>query len=162
MVVSNTSPLVYFAALGDFQLLQILFEEITIPRAVFQEVVVAGASFPAAQLVQDALGTWISIEEVTNRLEADQLREGGLDSGESEVIVLAQELRADALLMDDSDGVRSAVAGGANVIRTPGIYRLAKEKRLIPEVGPKLDELRAAGYWLREEHYRMILRGVGE
>jgi predicted nucleic acid-binding protein len=64
--------------------------------------------------------------------------------------------------MDDGDGVRAATAGGANVIRTPGIYRMAKDKHLIPAVGPKLDSLRKAGFWLRDEHYRTILRSVGE
>jgi predicted nucleic acid-binding protein len=66
------------------------------------------------------------------------------------------------LLMDDSDGIRSAAAAGANVIRTPGVYRMAKDRHLIPAVGPKLDDLRKAGFWLRDEHYRMILRSVGE
>ena len=76
--------------------------------------------------------------------------------------MLAAELRSQALLMDDGDGVRAATAGGANVIRTPGIYRMAKDKHLIPAVGPKLDSLRKAGFWLRDEHYRTILRSVGE
>ena len=76
--------------------------------------------------------------------------------------MLASELSSFALLMDDSDGVRTATARGANVIRTPGIYRMAKDRHLIPAVGPKLDALRKAGFWLPDEHYRMILRSVGE
>ena len=64
--------------------------------------------------------------------------------------------------MDDGDGIRAAAAAGANVIRTPGVYRLAKQRRVIAAVRPKLDELRKAGFWLRDEHYRMILEGVGE
>ena len=59
--------------------------------------------------------------------------------------------------MDDSDGVKFAAAAGANVIRTPGIYRLAKERGFVRAVRPKLDNLRKAGFWLRDEHYRMIL-----
>jgi predicted nucleic acid-binding protein len=66
------------------------------------------------------------------------------------------------LLIDDGDGIRSASAAGINVIRTPGIYRLAKERRLIPAVRLKLDDLRCAGFWLRDEHYRMILKSLGE
>jgi predicted nucleic acid-binding protein len=64
--------------------------------------------------------------------------------------------------MDDRDGIQVAAASGVNVIRTPGIYRLAKERRLIPAVRPKLDQLRRAGFWLRDEHYRAILAGIGE
>jgi predicted nucleic acid-binding protein len=82
--------------------------------------------------------------------------------GESEAIVLAAELASEALLMDDSDGVKFAAAAGANVIRTPGIYRLAKERGFVRAVRPKLDNLRKAAFWLRDEHYRMILENAGE
>jgi predicted nucleic acid-binding protein len=64
--------------------------------------------------------------------------------------------------MDDSDGIRFAVAATANVIRTPGIYRMAKQRGLLMAVRPKIDDLRSAGFWLRDEHYRMILESVGE
>ena len=43
-----------------------------------------------------------------------------------------------------------------------GIYRMAKDRHLIRAAGPKLDGLRRAGFWLREDHYRMIPRSVGE
>jgi hypothetical protein len=43
LVVSNTSPLVYLAALGDFTLLHELFSEIVIPRAVYHEIAIGGA-----------------------------------------------------------------------------------------------------------------------
>jgi hypothetical protein len=85
-----------------------------------------------------------------------------LHPGESEAIILATELHSQALLMDDSDGTRVAATRGINVIRTPGIYRLAKGRHLIPAVGPKLDSLRSAGFWLRDEHFRVILRSLGE
>jgi predicted nucleic acid-binding protein len=39
---------------------------------------------------------------------------------------------------------------------------MAKDRHLIPAVGPKLDGLRKAGFWLRDEHYRTILRSLGE
>ena len=89
-------------------------------------------------------------------------RLAGLHPGESDAIVLATELGSEALLMDDGDGIRFATAAGANVIRTPGIYRLAKQRRLIAAVRPKMDDLRKAGFWLRDEHYRMILESASE
>ncbi len=104
----------------------------------------------------------MKVRDVSNISEAIQLRERGLHLGESEAIVLATELRSPALLMDDGDGIRAAAAVGANVIRTPGIYRMAKARHLIPAVRPKLDDLRKAGFWLRDEHYRMILLSLGE
>ena len=162
MVVSNTSPLVYLAALGDFELLRDLFGKIAIPQAVFEEVAVGGARLPVAHSVQGAMASWLSVQAIENTSESDRLRLAGLHPGESEAIVLATELGSEALLMDDGDGIRFAVAAAANVIRTPGIYRLAKERRFIAAVRPKLDDLRRAGFWLRDEHYGMILKGAGE
>ena len=74
--------------------------------------------------------------DVTGVCEANRLLQTGLHPGESEAIVLAAEMNSPALLMDDSDGIRAAAARGTNVIRTPGIYRMAKDRRLIPAVGP--------------------------
>jgi predicted nucleic acid-binding protein len=161
LVISNSTPLVYLAALGDFELLRELFGEIVIPSAVFREVVVGGANLPVARAVAQAQDQWIHVRKPVDISVVNALGES-LDAGESEALALAKELEPEALLMDDSDGVRHAVALGLNVIRTPGIYRLAKEKGFVPAVAPKLAELRAAGFWLSDEHYRMILQSIGE
>lgn len=162
MVVSNTSPLVYLAALGDFTLIHELFSEIVIPRAVFHEIAMGGAGLPVAPAVQEASVSWLTVKEVGSTSQADRLRQAGLHPGEAEAITLATEVHCQALLMDDRDGIQAAAASGVNVIRTPGIYRLAKERQLIPAVRPKLDQLRQAGFWLRDEHYRAILASIGE
>jgi len=162
LVVSNSSPLVYLAALDDFELLHHLFGKIAIPQAVFDEVLVGGAGLPVAHSAKAAMASWLSVQGIANTSEADRLRKDGLHRGESEAIVLAIELSSEALLMDDADGIRFAVAAKANVIRTPGIYRLAKQRGFVSAIRPKIDELRRAGFWLREEHYRMILESVGE
>ena len=152
----------YLAALGDFELLRHLFGKIAIPQAVFEEVVVGGAGFPVAHCVQGAMASWLSVQAIANTAEADRIRVAGLHRGESDAIVLATELGSEALLMDDGDGIRFAIAAGANVIRTAGIYRLAKQRQFIVAIRPKLDDLRRAGFWLRDEHYRMILESAGE
>lgn len=153
----------YLAALGDFDLLRVLFDGIAIPRAVFEEVVIAGAQFPVAREVVAAQESWrIHVHELEDASKAKVFRTAGLHPGESEALVLARDLRSESLLMDDSDAVRIASNLGLNVIRTPGIYRLAKQKGLIGAVAPKLDDLRSAGFWLRDDHYRLILESVGE
>src|SRR5712691_5837128 len=47
-VVSNSGPLINLAKAGQFALLQDLFQHITIPPEVFEEVVVRGAGQPGA------------------------------------------------------------------------------------------------------------------
>ena len=152
----------YLAALGYFELLRTLFQEIAIPTAVFQEVVVAGARYPVSREVVTAQGKWIHVQSVKGGPELEGFRQAGLDPGESEALVLAQELNSEGLLLDDSDAVRIASGMSLNVIRTPGIFRLAKQRGLILTVAPKLDALRSAGFWLRDDHYRIILQSAGE
>jgi len=153
---------VYLAALGDFDILRVLFDGIAIPRAVFEEVVIAGAQFPVAREVVAAQGRWIHVRELEDASKANVFHAAGLDPGESEALALAGDLRSESLLMDDGEAVRIASNLGLNVIRTPGIYRLAKQKGLIGAVAPKLDDLRRAGFWLRDDHYRLILESIGE
>jgi predicted nucleic acid-binding protein len=162
LVVSNSSPLVYLAELGDFELLPTLFQQIAIPRAVLHEVVTAGSRYPVAREVIAAQEKWMHVHTVQDVLQVGALVASGLDAGESEALVLARELSAEALLLDDSDAVRIAANLSVNVLRTPGIYRLAKERGLVSAIRPKLDDLRRAGFWLRDDHYRIILKSAGE
>ena len=162
MVVSNSSPLVYLAALRDFELLRVLFNEIAIPCAVFEEIVIGGAQFPVAREVVAAQGKWIHVLDLEDTSKAQEYREAGLDAGESESLVLALERQPEVLLLDDSEAVQRATTLGLNVVRTAGVYRRAKQKGLIPAVAPKLDALRQAGFWLRDDHYRAVLKSVGE
>ena len=92
MVVSNTSPLVYLAALGDFELLRDLFSKIVIPRAVFREIAAGGADLPIARSVQGAMASWLSVKDVATAAETERFLKAGLHPGESEAIVLAVEL----------------------------------------------------------------------
>jgi predicted nucleic acid-binding protein len=39
---------------------------------------------------------------------------------------------------------------------------MAKDRGFVEAVRPKLDDLRKAGFWLRDDHYRMILQSVNE
>jgi uncharacterized protein len=47
-VVSNSGPLINLAKVGQFTLLRDLLQHITIPPAVFEEVVVRGGGQPGA------------------------------------------------------------------------------------------------------------------
>jgi len=59
-VVSNSGPLINLAKVGQFALLQNLFQNIMIPPAVFEEVVVRGVGQPGAGETRTA--QWIVCE----------------------------------------------------------------------------------------------------
>jgi predicted nucleic acid-binding protein len=91
-IVSNASPLINLARIGQLDLLQQLYGQLTIPEAVWHEVVVEGAGQPGAKAVEAA--SWIQIQPVTNRELVQSLRQE-LDAGEAEAIALALEMKSD-------------------------------------------------------------------
>ena len=97
IVVSNTSPIINLASIGQLELLKTLYSNIIIPQAVRDEIV-AGAGQPGAKEAQ-TLG-WIATHQVTNQPLVTALQ-ADLDRGEAEAIALAIEIRAELLLLDE-------------------------------------------------------------
>ncbi len=142
-------------------LLKLLFTTITIPQAVYDEVVTAGSTRPGAQAV--AAADWLSTRAIKNRRPVRQLmHSASLDRGESEAIVIARELKAAYLILDDRSARRVANRRHLPVIGTTGILLLAKMQGLIPAVRPALEALIAAGLYLHPTVYRQMLRRAGE
>ena len=73
--ISNSSPLIYTASLGDLDLIHKLFGRIAIPEAVFREVVDFGEGKPGADAVAEAGGSWLAVEKVRNRAHVERLME---------------------------------------------------------------------------------------
>ena len=161
--VSNSTPLIHVAALGDLHVLERLLGTLTIPQAVYDEVVIAGAQHRGAAEIEAATGSWLTIASIANHQEVQQLVEiRGLDNGEAEAIVLAHELGLGTVLIDDQDGVMAARSHGLEVIPTPALYVRAKEYGVITAVKPKIDGLRRLGFWLRDSDYEEVLRRARE
>jgi uncharacterized protein len=86
-----------------------------------------------------------------------------VDRGEAEAIALAEELRADHLLIDERKGRRLAQQRGVPVIGLLGVVLLAKHAKLISSAGRLLEKLdREAGIYLSDELKKAALKTVGE
>lgn len=94
-VVSNASPLINLARIGQLDLLRQLYGELWIPDAVRYEVVEEGYGRAGAEEVRAA--DWIKTQTVSNQPLVRVLTYE-LDAGEAEAIVLALEKSADLLL----------------------------------------------------------------
>ncbi len=85
-----------------------------------------------------------------------------LDIGEAEAIILAHEVQAFVLLIDEHAGRAVAHQLGIRHIGVLGVLREAKAQQVIPAVQPLLDALRHNGFYLSDALYVRILQDVGE
>lgn len=151
IVVANAGPLIALAQIGRFDLLRSLYGRLRIPPTVRDEVTVSGRVRPGSTEVIAA--EWIDTVQIHDATAVQLLRER-LDLGESQAIVLAIELNADLLLIDEARGRRVAEARGLNKIGTVGTLVVAKRRGLVSAVTPLLDELGAKGFHMSEDLYQ--------
>ena len=122
-VVSDASPLINLARIGELDLLHRLYGALLIPDAVWREVVIKGAGQPGAEEVRAA--SWIKTCDVVNEHLVRALRQE-LDAGEAEAIALALEVEADLLLMDERLGRETAQYLGVRYMGLIGVLIGAK------------------------------------
>jgi predicted nucleic acid-binding protein len=159
IVVCNATPLIALAKINRLTLLPELFGAILIPQAVYSEVVILPPDRPGAAEIQQA--EWIHARAVTDRIKVDYLR-ADLDPGEAEALVLAEEIAADWILLDEPKARLAAELLGLKFIGTIGLLLLAKRIGKIKAVRPLLDELKANKFHLSEKVYRATLKQAGE
>ncbi len=152
IVVSDTSPISNLLQIGDLDLLRLLFQEIIIPQDVFDELceIKVQANILSGQ-------TWIKTSAVADsKLKIDLLKE--LDKGEAEAIILAIELHADYLLIDEVKGRAIAESYDIKVVGILGVLLQAKQKGLIADVKTHLQKLVIeAGFWLNPKLIEKVL-----
>ena len=155
IVVADSSPLILLARIGQLPLLRSLYGTVDVPFAVYRETVLQDAGRPGAAEIGDA--DWIRVQKVTDLLAARMLRQQ-IGPGESEAIVLALEMQAALLLIDDAKGRRVAESYGISAAGTIGILIQAKRRGILHTVKPSLNAIREAGLRMNEGLYNHALR----
>lgn len=160
IVVSNTTPLIGLASIQRFDLLKALFQEIYLAQAVYDEAVTAGYEVGGAK--RDILAVdWIKVKPVHDRLAVQVLLDE-LDLGEAETIVLAHELKASLVLMDEKKGRRKLTQLGIQKIGTLGILLKAKQVGILPVIKPDLEKLHHQGFSISRSVMEAVLRQAQE
>ena len=127
IVVADTSPLNYLILIDHISILETLYSRILVPHAVHDELLrsKAPAGVRAWALNPPAWVELLSPSTTPTALLAK------LDLGEAEAIALAEQLRADWLLIDEADGRDEATRRGLRTIGTLGILRDAHRAGLL-------------------------------
>lgn len=162
IVISDTSAITNLAAIQHLHLLPQLYARVTIPEAVYRELVDINPPVPGAIEAQSA--AWLEVRQILDRALVDRLQtEARLDFGESEAIALAVELNADLLLIDERRGRAEADRLGLRITGLLGILVEAKCRNLIVAVKPLMDALIATSeFRVSPILYTQILEMVEE
>jgi predicted nucleic acid-binding protein len=144
IVVTDTSPLNYLILIRADNILPALFGSVVAPPSVLDEMRHFRAPEQVAAWAENP-PDWLMVQAPSPFKPF-----GRLDLGESDAIALAQQLRADKLLIDDRKAVKIAIELGLSCIGTLAVLELAAENNLI-ELSVAIAELRKTTCRLPEE-----------
>ena len=160
LVVSNTSPLINLASVGQTGLLTKLFGSVTAPEMVrleMESLRVRATRFAAVEI--SSIASFVPVKDRSNVA----LLSLHLDPGEAEAIALAVELKADLLLLDERRATRTAHRLGLKTLGLLGVLVQAKRKGYLNALAPVLNQLEVeAGFWVGETLRKLVLKEVGE
>ena len=162
IVISDTTPIISLLKANHLELLQKLYGNVLIPKAVYKELTENPVYSEEAKIVKSL--DFLKVVPVENVKSVNVLRSvTGLDAGESEALIMYDEQKADLLLMDEHKGRSVAKQLNVRYIGTVGILMLAYDKGLIQPSDVKmcLDMMLASGIRLDRKLYNIVLTHVG-
>lgn len=146
IIVSDTTAINYLVLIGEADLLKDLFEEIIIPQAVNEELRRERTPIPVRNWM-DSQPRWLNVMQRTVELpEAAK----ALGKGEREVIALAVELKADAILLDDKRAKTEARSRNISVITILNILEAGAQRGLV-NLSDAVERLRQTNFYMPAE-----------
>jgi len=158
-LVVDSSVLIALARIGQLDLLHQLADTIHVPDGVYEEVANQGPVRPGTSELDQL--HWILRRRVSDQPSVNALL-SRFGRGEAEAIVLAAEVQADFVILDDATARSVAEQKGQAVVGTLGLLVHAKERGLIERVAPIMNELMESGFYVDNRLYRTILKQAGE
>lgn len=151
-VVSNTSPLCYLRLIEQIAVLPVLFGTIAIPESVRAELSATGAPRSVREWVSDP-PKWLSIVAVS--LESDIML-NRLHRGEQDAIMLAEQISADLVLLDEKAARSIALQRGLAVTGLLGLLDRAATLGII-EIAPTLRRLNKTNFHINPRLLKKVL-----
>jgi predicted nucleic acid-binding protein len=153
IVVSDTSPICYLLLINHINILQVLYNVVIIPQTVADEL----SAFESPSVVKNWIAQppdWIQIQPLKTR---HYIELGKLDPGEQEAILLAEELKADLVILDDKAARQIASERGLRIIGLLGIVKDAARASLL-DLETTFEQLQAVGFWVTPILLERLLR----
>ncbi len=156
IVVSNATPIITLACVNQIDILKHFFDKVYIPQAVYDEIK-SKRAYGHREIDDD----FFEVKNIKDEF-AQNILLNDLDLGEAQTIVLAKEMDADIVLIDETIGYNLAKSQQLNVHRTLSFLIASKKKGYIDKVKPLLDEMIDKGRWISGKVYRDVLGFCGE
>jgi predicted nucleic acid-binding protein len=156
-VVSDSSPLITLARIGELELLRSFFGEVIIPVEVYDEITVSGQGLPGSDHVRSAgwIRLWPNREIPSYQLETVC---AGLGAGERAAITLALFVSADLILLDDKKARFAARKAGLKMAGCVGLLEAGFRRGQIADLRAVYDRLIEQGIRIEESLLRESLR----
>jgi predicted nucleic acid-binding protein len=152
IVVADSSPLRYLVLIQQIDILPALYGRVIVPPAVIAEL--------THEHTPGSVRAWLSAPpewlEVRPPMTLPTTEPSTLGPGEQAAISLAEELSADALLIDDRDGRREAARRRLPVLGTLRVLADAAERGLL-DLGEAFDRLTRTNFRAEEQLVRRLL-----
>ncbi len=162
LIISNTTPLINFAEIGCFDLLESELGALSVPPAVVTELNSKAGKFPSATAF--AHNGKLTVLPPGNSILLNHLKQS-LHWGEAECIATALEYsdRNPLLILDDTAARAAASIHGIPFIGTLGVLLAAKRSGRIARIKPLMDALRdKARFWISDTLWTSMLQRAGE
>lgn len=144
IVISDTSILVLFDKIENFDLLEKVYGELYTTPEIAKEF-------------GDLLPEWIKIQSVNDKRYQEFL-ETQVDLGEASAIALAKEFGDVLLLLDDLKARKLASSLNIKFTGTLGIITKAKQLSIIDKVKPLIDKLLSTNFRISKKIIDEILK----
>jgi predicted nucleic acid-binding protein len=149
VIISDTSSLSNLINIGRLDLLEKLYNNVTITPEIYNEYKLK---------FKDELPNWITTKEVKNKEKVIEInKEYGI--GESSAIALALETPNTLIIIDDQEAKLYASKIGLSVIGTIGVIKQAVDKKIIKnkvEANNLFDDLKNTGGWISDKLLKEI------
>jgi predicted nucleic acid-binding protein len=155
IAVSNTTPLRYLIAIEQENLLGQLFDRVFIPTAVFDELTESETPETVRRRLLSP-PAWLEVRTVRDRV--DVVFPATLHRGEREAILLAEDLYADVVLIDDQIGRSIALSRNLPLSGTLGVLERADVIGFLPSLPKVLAQLKASGFFITDQLLDLLLQ----
>jgi uncharacterized protein len=155
IVIADTGAIISLIHIGQIDLIEKIFDCFYIANAVWIEL----CNYDNPDINHEQLKNLKArVKDINSKNYLSMV----MDFGESESVILYEEIKADYLLIDDNKARLVAESLNINCIGTLGLLLIAKQKGLVPELRPIFEKLTLAGRYFSRKLLNDILSELEE